>query len=188
MFELVNKSYSNNVNPMVPTVSKGEAVNADPISSQLSSQQWRSMTQDTSPSTKKTLFKVMECRKLFEQFTMLALIIGVCKALTVLTMKHCKNTIEFAWMKKMSIICSKWNLLTFDWIKLHNLCIYERQQLWIFNVLSSNLSSILGQIICCEMITSSEKLISKSKAMDRRIKKKKTCQKGSHKTFNIFSK
>lgn len=131
------------------------------------------MTQDTSPSTKKTLFKVMECRKLFEQFTMLALIIGVCKALTVLTMKHCKNTIEFAWMKKMSIICSKWNLLTFDWIKLHNLCIYERQQLWIFNVLSSNLSSILGQIICCEMITSSEKLISKSKAMDRRIKKKK---------------
>jgi hypothetical protein len=33
-------------------------------------------------------------QKLFKLLTMAALIIGVCKALTVLTMKHCRKTTD----------------------------------------------------------------------------------------------
>lgn len=87
---------------------------------------------------------------------MLALIIGVCKALTVLTMKHCRKTTD----KTVSV--RLWdsspldpqrpqikNFQHYEGIKftvLH-LGINERQQLGILYVLSSYISSILGKII-----------------------------------------
>lgn len=66
---------------------------------QLRAMKWKhSFSIDTLNSTIRTLHEMKESKKLGEQVTMLALIIGVCKALTVLTIKHC-NTTEILWMK-----------------------------------------------------------------------------------------
>lgn len=72
-----------------------------------------------------------------------ALIIGVRKALTVLTMKHCRNTLILV---KKPFPPLHLGLLR---LTLSHLSINERQQIGILHVLSSNISNVLGQIISC---------------------------------------